>query len=93
MGDRIQKIKEGSKKLQKELRSRTLGYILTALGLVAGLAWNDTIKAIIEEYFPTDSGSIKAQLIYAILVTVVVVIISIYLTKLIKDDDDEPKKN
>jgi len=34
----LQKIKQEGAELKKEVREKTLGYILTAFGLVAGLA-------------------------------------------------------
>ena len=37
----LQKIKQEGAELKKEVREKTLGYILTAFGLVAGLAWNE----------------------------------------------------
>ena len=42
------KIKEKSKEFQQEVREKTFGYIVASFGLVAGLAWNEAIKAMIE---------------------------------------------
>ncbi|MFA6428426.1 MAG: DUF5654 family protein [Candidatus Buchananbacteria bacterium] len=69
-----------AKRLKQEVRKQTLGYIMAALGFVAGLAWNDAIKSIIEAIFPLGTNWV-AKLIYAILVTVLVVIISSILLK------------
>lgn len=80
---RISQIKEKSKLLEKEIRSQAIGYILTAFGLVAGLAWNEAIKSIITEFFPSTENTIMAQLSYALIITVIAVIFGIYLTKLI----------
>ena len=38
-------------KLKSEFKSQTKGYVLAGLGLVAGLAWNEAIKALIENVF------------------------------------------
>ena len=81
---RTQKLKEKSKEIEQEIRSHVIGYILGGLGIVAGLAWSDAIKAAISKYFPSDKGTIIAQFTYAFLVTVVVVIAGIHLTKLTK---------
>ncbi|OGL73979.1 hypothetical protein A3F28_02785 [Candidatus Uhrbacteria bacterium RIFCSPHIGHO2_12_FULL_57_11] len=51
-------------------------------GLVAALAWNDAIQALFVEVFPKVSG-LWAKFIYAIFVTVVVVLVSIRLGKMI----------
>jgi len=79
--------KEEQKEKQKitdEVREKVSGYILTALGLVAGLAWNDAIKSLIESLFPKNSNSITVKFIYALLITTVVVVVSTYLVKIIK---------
>lgn len=51
--------------LKKELRGRTLGYVSAALGLVAGLAWNDAIRAAIETIFPLSKDTIMVKFLYA----------------------------
>ncbi len=69
---------EANKKalLRAELREKTTGYILTALGLVAGLAWNDAITSFIKYFFPLDTNGIIIKFIYAIIITIVIVIVS-----------------
>jgi hypothetical protein len=74
-------------KVRSEVRNRTVKYIVAALGLVAGLAWNDTIKSCIEYFFPQDQNSLKAKLTYAISITLIVVILSFYLSQLEKRED------
>ena len=68
--------------LKKEVREKTFGYILAALGLVAGLAWNEAIKSVIEYFYPASQNGLAAKFIYAILITLAVVIISTYLVRL-----------
>lgn len=82
----LAKIKEKSKRFEKEIRTQGVGYIVTALGLVAGLAWNEAIKNIIDTFFPNTNDTILAKLSYAIVVTIIVVILGIYLTRLAKKD-------
>lgn len=72
--------------MRTEVRGRTIGYILTALGLVAGLAWNDAIKALIEKFL-TSGNSLIAKFGYAIFITVIVVILSVYLARLLGSED------
>ena len=62
--------------LQTELKNKTLGYIGAGFGLVASLAWNDAIKALIDFGFPVEKNSLIAKLIYAIVMTVVVVLMT-----------------
>lgn len=80
------KIQEEGKELKKEVRERTAGYILTSLGLVAGLAWNEAIKSLIEYIFPLSANGLLAKIIYAALVTLIVVLISVYLMRFLKKE-------
>jgi hypothetical protein len=80
--EKLSKIKEEQEKMQREVKEKTFGYILTALGLVAGLAWNDAIKSTIEYFFKLNSNSVLAKLIYAFIVTIIVALVSIYLIRI-----------
>lgn len=86
--NKLRKIKDGiryeSSELKREIKEKTIGYILAGLGLVAGLAWNDAIKAVIEFYFPLNQDSLMARLAYAIAITLLVVILSVYLARVTK---------
>ena len=73
---------EKTRQLKNDVKKQTFGYILTALGLVAGLAWNEAISATIKQLFPLDQNGIAPKFIYAILVTILVVVISKALLKI-----------
>lgn len=79
------KIQAKQVKLRQEVKEKTIGYILAAFGLVAGLAWNEAIKALITVFFPAPTGNndVLIKVIYAVVVTVVIVIVSVYLARLI----------
>ncbi len=86
-----QKIAEEIKKRavsRAELREKTTGYILTALGLVAGLAWNDAISAGIKYFFPLDTNGVLAKFIYAAAVTIVIIIVSNSLLRLMRSKEE-----
>lgn len=76
------RIKEEQKALKNEVRERTVGYIVAALGLVAGLAWNDAIKSTIEYIFRFNSNTILTKFIYSFVVTILIVFVSVYLVRL-----------
>ena len=82
-------IKDRGIELEREIREKTLGYILTSFGLVAGLAWNEAIKAFIERFFSDPRNGLQAKVLYAIAVTVVVVIMSLYLSRIFKVEKKE----
>jgi hypothetical protein len=81
-----QLIKEEAEKLHKEVRERSLGYIMTALGLVAGLAWNEAIRSAISIIFPADKDSLLAQFTYAVLITIVIVVVITYLNRYLRKE-------
>lgn len=80
------KIMKEGEELKKEVRERTVGYILTSLGLVAGLAWNEAIKSFIDYIFPLSANGLLAKIIYAVIVTAIVVSISVYLMRFLKKE-------
>lgn len=94
--EKIGTIKDKGAELEREVREKTLGYIITSFGLVAGLAWNDAIKAFIDRFFSDPGNGLKAKFLYATLLTVVVVAVSLYLSRIFKIEkkkkDSEEKK-
>ncbi len=60
--------------LNNNVRGRAVGYIGAALGLVAGLAWNEAITALINALFPLAKDTVLVKFGYAIVLTVVIVI-------------------
>lgn len=67
--------------MRNEISERLVTLSVAAFGLVAALAWNDAIKALFNEVFGTYQG-IVAMFGYAIVVTVVAVMVTIYISKL-----------
>jgi C4-dicarboxylate transporter len=68
-------------KTRNELKDQTTKYLVAAFGLVAGLAWNDAIKALIELLFPFTKSGVLIKFIYAIIITIVVVLLGRYIFK------------
>lgn len=77
---------EPSKKsLRLELITQMLNLATSGFGLVAALAWNDAIQSFVKDYiktiFPQNFGIIS-QFIYAVLVTVLAVLITFQLSQM-----------
>lgn len=87
--------KRSIKKIEEErLTSSIVKQLLTlstsGFGLAAALAWNDTIKTFIEEFVkPYISGgsSLFSQLVYAIVITLLAVLVTYNLTRISKHLD------
>ena len=90
--NKLGKIKKESEKISSEIKEKTLGFIVTAFGLVAGLAWNEAIQSLIKSFFTIDKNSIWAKFLYAIVMTLVLVFITIYLTRIFGKAKEENKK-
>ena len=78
---RFKKIKEEELRIRREVKKQTAGYILAAFGFVVGLAWNDAIKTLIEYFFPLNKDNIFVKLVYAFLMTLIVVLATVYFVK------------
>jgi len=64
--------------MKGEVVEKLAALITAAFGLVAALAWNDTIKAIFKQVFG-DQTTVGAMLVYALLVTILAVIATIWI--------------
>lgn len=65
-----------------------LTLITTAFAFVAGLAWNEAIQKLIEEFY-TAGGAVTGLLIYAVIVTIVAVLLARIAGKMGIDLDKE----
>lgn len=70
-----------AKSLTAEITSQLLQLATSALGLVAALAWNDAVQAVFKEYFPA-AGGIVAKFVYAVFVSLLIILVTINLTRL-----------
>ena len=78
--------KRAAKKIRKTstaVQEKSITLVLGGFGLVAALAWNEAIKSLFENLFK-NKGSLIGKFSYAVIVTLIVVIVSIQLQKLSK---------
>lgn len=68
----------GKQEFQVQLLETFSALITAAFGLVAALAWNDTIKAVIKELCG-DADDLLGMFIYAIFVTVLAVVMTLLI--------------
>ena len=64
----------------KLIMETILGLITTAFAFVAGLAWNDAIQKLIEQFIGT-GDALPSLFIYAIVVTIVAVLVTVLLAR------------
>lgn len=66
--------------MKKDVIEKLAMLITAAFGLVAALAWNGAIQAIFKRVFG-ESDTLGAMLTYAIIVTIIAVIVTIWIGK------------
>jgi hypothetical protein len=64
--------------MKSEVIEKIAALVTAAFGLVAALAWNGAIQAIFKKVFGTAEG-IGAMLTYAIVVTIIAVLVTIWI--------------
>ena len=67
--------------MKTEVIDKLGALIAAAFGLVAALAWNGAIQAIFNKIFG-ESNTIGAMVIYAVIVTVIAVLATLWIGKL-----------
>lgn len=75
------------KETLSETKAKTFGYISAALGFVAGLAWNEAIAAAIDAAFPLAKDTVAVKFLYAVVVTVAVVVLIKVMNRVIKNEN------
>lgn len=75
-------MKEKTVEMKSQVLATIATLMTTAFGLIAALAWNEAIKAIILELFPKQGG-ITGLLVYAILITIIAVIATVLIARAI----------
>lgn len=88
----FEKIKRESSKISREVKEKTLGFIITAFSLVAGLAWNEAVQSLIKSFFAIDKDSVWVKFFYAVAMTLALAFVTIYLTKIFGQNETENKK-
>ena len=69
--------------MKAEILDKIAALLVAAFGLVAALAWNGAIRAIFEAVFGT-ADNITAMLVYAVVVTVIAVLVTIWIARAVK---------
>jgi large-conductance mechanosensitive channel len=90
--EKIKKTHQEVKKYQLALVKQMLTLATSAFGLVAALAWNELIKTLIDDYIKPAIGSssvLVSLIIYALIVTVLAVFVTLQLSKLAEKLEEE----
>jgi len=83
----VKYLSNSAKEFKKEFQKKLFNLVTSSFGLVAALAWNEVIKEFIGSYIkPLMGGSsgMISLLIYAFTITLLAVLITYNLTRIIK---------
>jgi TRAP-type C4-dicarboxylate transport system permease small subunit len=69
--------------MKAEILDKITALVTAAFGLVAALAWNGAIRAIFEAAFGS-ADNIPAMLIYAVVITIIAVLVTIWIARATK---------
>jgi hypothetical protein len=74
--------------MKAEVMDKIAALLTAAFGLVAALAWNGAIRAIFEAIFGS-ADNITAMLIYAVVVTIIAILVTIWIARSVKRAKEE----
>lgn len=80
------KIREEFRTVESEFFRTVSTMVVSAFGLVAALAWNTAITNILQRYLRSGSNA-TSWIIYAVVVTMLAVLVTIYIGRLAKRYD------
>jgi uncharacterized membrane protein YjjP (DUF1212 family) len=71
-----------SSRFSREFVATMISLAAAAFGVVAALAWNTAITALFNRVFPNEEGRITALFVYAVVVTLIGVLVIVLLGRL-----------
>jgi len=81
--EKLPLIQADLKQLKLEILEKIVGLATAGFGLVAALAWNEAIKAFFDRYFPAPGDNLVALTVYALVITIIVVLITVQLGRMV----------
>jgi uncharacterized BrkB/YihY/UPF0761 family membrane protein len=92
MSKKTKKMLRRADAVANEVQEKLISYLLAAFGLVAGLAWNEAIKAGIDAIYSSPEDSLMAKFMYAGILTLIIAIITTIFVLVTKKDETSLKK-
>ncbi len=82
-------------KLTIEIVKQMLTLATAGFGLVAALAWNSLIQTLVDDYIKIwlpSGGKLTSQIVYALIVTILAVIVTYQLSKFLRKLEAKEEK-
>ncbi len=87
--ENFKNVRKESERLKLEFRTQVGTYLLAGLGVVAGFAWNEAIKSLIDYVFPLSQSGLRAKFLYAILLTLLIALLSVFILRKNKSKEEK----
>lgn len=96
-GDRVSsknsvELDKGGKNVPGAFVVKASHYIIGGFALTTALAWNNSIRENIKQKFPIPEDNVRANLMFAVIITVVLVLIIYFLPDTKSELPDDTKK-
>jgi len=78
--------------MKVEILDKIAALVTAAFGLIAALAWNGAIRAIFERLFGS-ADNITAMIVYAVIVTIIAVLVTIWVARSVKRAKGEKEES
>ncbi len=62
--------------MTKQFLKQVLTMVTAAFGVVAALAWNSAIQALIQKLYPSQVAGVRSAFIYALVITILTVLVT-----------------
>ena len=81
-GNPIEVVVKRASRFSKEFLATVIALVSTAFGVVVALAWNTAIQKWFENIFDNPGDEVPALFLYAVVITLVGVLVIVYLGRL-----------
>src|SRR5712691_7564105 len=81
-GSFVKPVVQRGARFSREVVATMIGLASAAFGVVAALAWNSAITAWFNDIFPNEGGRVSALFVYAVVVTLIGVVVIVSLGRL-----------
>lgn len=80
---------EEGEMMTQRILEKIITLFTAAVGVVAALAWDDAVKSVFQRCYPFPGRGLEAKFAYAIIVTMVAVLLTSILAKLLSMEEEK----
>ena len=77
----IKETKKGDDELEEEIHKQTVTIMLSIAAIIVTFVWQNTLESAINYYFDVPKNALQMKVVFAVVVTIIVVAFIMYLNK------------